>query len=119
MYESTLTLGQTLGEVHNSSSVAAYPRAGTPRSQVPLLAVVWMTAAVALMPTLGLLAFYWYRGRFSKAWMGVANAAAGDVMLLGSCRLLAESAHNEGAYLAVGAAIGVVFMSISQAHLHR
>jgi zinc transporter ZupT len=74
---------------------------------------------MALMPTLGFLAFYYFSGRFSKLVLGVANAAAAGVMLVASCGLLAESAHNGGTYLAVGVAVGAAIMSISQAHLHR
>jgi hypothetical protein len=78
-----------------------------------------MTVAMALVPTLSFLAFYYFSGRFTKSLLDVANAAAGGVMLVASCGLLADSADSGVASLAIGVAVGAAVMKISQAHLQR
>jgi hypothetical protein len=86
--------------------------------RVPLLAVVIMSAAMALMSTLGVLPYIFCQ-KLSKPWAGIANAVASGVMLAASFGLLAEGAPHGGGCLVVGMLMGVLFVKVCQEHMEQ
>ncbi|MEW5297293.1 MAG: hypothetical protein WDW36_000510 [Sanguina aurantia] len=93
------------------------PGAASP-ARVPLLTILAMTMAMAMMSGFGALPFLVF-GRLGAYWSGLANAAACGVMLAASFGLLEESKSHSTVLVMGGMLGGVAAMKLSTAYLSR
>lgn len=101
-----------------SGDDAGSPPGTASPAKVPLLTILAMTMAMAMMSGFGALPFLVF-GKLSAYWSGLANAAACGVMLAASFGLLEESKNYSTVLVMGGMLGGVVAMKLSTVYLSR